>query len=155
MSKEYDKLLENYQEIQLLNSISGVLYWDMNTYMPPAAVEQRAKQFQYISQKTHSLIAKPEVGKLLDTCEKDNSLDNLQKRNVELIRRAYNDRTILPAELVGKLASQSNKTLEIWKKAKAKSDFQMVLPDLEILFGLNDEANILLAKSKNKIEFFF
>lgn len=149
MSREYEALLETYQEIQLLNSISGVLYWDMNTHMPPAAVGQRAKQFQYISQKTHGLITKPEVGKLLDSCERDTSLDNLQKRNVELIRRAYDDRTTLPSELVGKLAAQSNKTLEIWKKAKAKSDFQMVLPDLEDLFSLNDEANRLLAKSKN------
>ena len=131
MTSSYEKLLENYQERLLLNSISGILYWDMNTYMPPAAVEQRAKQFQYLSKKTHSLITKPEVGTLLEICEKDSSLDNLQRRNVKLLRRSYDDRTILPLELVGKLAAQSNKTLEIWKKAKAKSDFQMVLSDLE------------------------
>ena len=149
MSNEYDTLLENYQEIQLLNSISGVLYWDMNTHMPPAAVGYRAKQFQYISQKIHGLTTKPEVGTLLETCEKDNSLDDFRRRNIELIRRAYDDRTILPSELVGKLAAQSNKTLEVWKKAKAKSDFQMVLPDLENLFALNVESTTLLAKSKN------
>ncbi|MCE7739687.1 MAG: carboxypeptidase M32 [Candidatus Heimdallarchaeota archaeon] len=149
MSNEYDTLLENYQEIQLLNSISGVLYWDMNTHMPPAAVGYRAKQFQYISQKIHGLTTKPEVGTLLETCEKDNSLDDFRRRNIELIRRAYDDRTILPSELVGKLAAQSNKTLEVWKKAKAKSDFQMVLPDLEDLFALNVESTTLLAKSKN------
>lgn len=149
MSNEYDTLLENYQEMQLLNSISGVLYWDMNTHMPPAAVGHRAKQFQYISQKIHGLTTKPEVGTLLETCEKDNSLDDFQRRNIGLIRRAYDDRTILPSELVGKLAAQSNKTLEVWKKAKAKSDFQMVLPDLEDLFALNVESTTLLAKSKN------
>ena len=149
MSKAYDDILENYQEIQLLNSISGVLYWDMNTHMPPAAVGYRAKQFQYISQKIHGLTTKSEIGTLLETCEKDISLDDFQRRNIELIRRAYDDRTILPSELVGKLAAQSNKTLEVWKKAKAKSDFQMVLPDLENLFALNVESTTLLAKSKN------
>ncbi|MCE7746925.1 MAG: carboxypeptidase M32 [Candidatus Heimdallarchaeota archaeon] len=149
MSKAYDDILKNYQEIQLLNSISGVLYWDMNTHMPPAAVGHRAKQFQYISQKIHGLTTKSEIGTLLETCEKDNSLDDFQRRNIELIRRDYDDRTILPSELVGKLANQSNKTLEVWKKAKAKSDFQMVLPDLENLFALNVESTTLLAKSKN------
>jgi len=149
MKTAYEKLLEKYQEIQLLNSISGVLYWDMNTYMPPAAVGHRTKQFQYISQKVHSLITQPEIGTLLEKCEKDTSLDDLQRRNIELLRRGYDERTILPAELVGKLAAQSNKTLEIWKKAKEKSNFQMVLPDLEKLFALNVESSSLLAKSKN------
>ena len=148
MKTDYEKILERYQEIQLLNSISGILYWDMNTFMPPAAVGQRAKQFQYISQKVHSLITDSKVGTLLESCEKDTSLDNFQKRNIELIKRNYDSRTILPSELVGKLASQSNKTLEIWKKAKEKADFQMVLPDLEILFDLNVESTTLLAKSK-------
>ncbi len=148
MKTAYENLLDSYQEIQLLNSISGVLYWDMNTFMPPAAVGQRAKQFQYISQKIHGLITDPEIGSLLSSCEKDTSLNTLQKRNIELLRRSYDSRTILPSELVGKLAAQSNKTLEIWKKAKEQADFQMVLPDLEILFDLNMESASLLAKSK-------
>jgi carboxypeptidase Taq len=154
MKNTYEILLEKYQEIRLLNSISGVLYWDMNTYMPPAAVGHRAKQFQYISQKVHSLITHPDVGTLLEQCEKDVSLNNLEKRNIELFRRIYDDRTILPSELVGKLAAQSNKTLEIWKKAKAKSDFQMVFPDLEKLFTLNIESSSLLAQSKNMSDSF-
>ena len=149
MSNEYDSLLKKYQEIQTLNSISGVLYWDMNTHIPPAAVEHRAKQFQYISQEVHGLITNPEIDNLLRKCENDTSLNTLQKRNIELLRRIYDERTILPSELVGKLAAQSNKTLEVWKKAKEKSDFQMVLPDLEKLFALNVESATLLAKSKN------
>jgi len=149
MNSDYDKLLERYQEISLLNSISGVLYWDMNTHMPPAAVGHRAKQFQYISQKVHGLMTDPKVGSLLESCESDSTLGNLQKRNVELLRRYYDSRTILPSELVGKLAAQSNKTLEIWKKAKEKAEFQMVLPDLENLFNLNVESASLLAETKD------
>ncbi|NPD87934.1 MAG: carboxypeptidase M32 [Asgard group archaeon] len=149
MNSAYESLLDNYQEVQLLGSISGVLYWDLNTHIPPAAVEHRSKQFQYLSRKIHGLITDPDMGTLLEACEKDSSLNDLQKRNIELLRRAYDDRTILPTELVGKLAAQSNKTLEIWKKAKKKSDFQMVLPDLEKLFALNVESTSLLAKSKD------
>lgn len=149
MKTDYEKLIERYKEIRMLSSISGVLYWDQNTYMPPAAVGHRAKQFQYISSKIHELITDPAVGTLLNSCEQDETLDNLQKRNVVLLRRSYDSRTILPAELVGKIAAQSNKTLEIWKKAKEKSNFSLVLPDLEQLFDLNMESALLLAKSKN------
>ena len=149
MKNAYEELLERYQEIRLLNSINGVLYWDMNAYMPPAAIEYRSKQFQYISQKVHDMITNPTVGTLINACEKDAALNDFQRRNIELIRRFYDTRTILPSELVGKLAAQSNKTLEVWKKAKSKSDFKMVLPDLKKLFELNLQSAELLAKSKN------
>ena len=149
MKSAYKQLLERYQEMQLFGSISGVLYWDMNTYMPPAAVEHRAKQFKYISQKLHKMWIDSSFADLLVQSEKIDSLDSLQTRNVELIRRSYDSRTILPSELVGQMAAQSNKTLEIWKKAKAKKEFQMVLSDMEKLFALNVQAAELYAKSKN------
>ncbi|MBY8999445.1 MAG: carboxypeptidase M32 [Candidatus Heimdallarchaeota archaeon] len=148
MKTAYEELLEIYEEIQLLNSISGVLYWDLNTYIPPAAVNYRAKQFQYLSTKTHKLWIDEKISSLIESCEKDGSLDSFQIRNVELIKRSFDSRTIFPTELVGKLASQSNRTLEIWKKAKEKKDFQEVLPNMEKLFQLNVEAAELLAKSK-------
>ncbi|MHA1707847.1 MAG: carboxypeptidase M32 [Candidatus Heimdallarchaeaceae archaeon] len=150
MKTAYDKLLEKYEEIQLLSSISGVLYWDMNTYMPSGAVEYRAKQFQYISKKAHQLWTDPEISLLIEETEKSVSLNFPQKRNVELMKRWYEERTIFPSELVEKLATQSNRTLEIWKKAKAKTDFKMVLPEMEKLFTLNLESSELLAQYKGK-----
>ncbi|MHA1201208.1 MAG: carboxypeptidase M32 [Candidatus Heimdallarchaeaceae archaeon] len=148
MKNAYEELLKTYEEIQLLNSVSGVLYWDMNTYMPPAAVEYRAKQFQYISTKTHQLWVDEKISSLIESCQKDESLDTIQKRNIELIKRSYDNKTIFPTELVGRIASQSNRTLEIWKVAKEKKDFQEVLPDLEKLFQLNVESAELLAEAK-------
>ncbi len=149
MSSKYDQLLEKFKEIQLLGTLSNVLYWDMNTYMPPSGLEFRTKQFQYLSQRIHKLWTSTEMVNLISISEKNNELDELQRRNVVLLRRQYDNRTVIPGRLVGSIAAQSNKTLEIWKKAKAENDFQMVLPDLENLFSLNIEAAELLAKSKN------
>ena len=148
MSTAYDQLLKIYEEAQLLGSIGGVLYWDMNVRMPPGAVEYRAKQFQYISTKTHKLRTDEKIASLLKSCQEDTSLNDLQKRNVELLKRNYENSTIFPIELVGKLASQSNRTLEIWKKAKAEKNFQIVQEDMEKLFQLNLESAELLAKAK-------
>ncbi len=139
MNEAYKELLNLYSEIKLLHSITGVLYWDMNTYMPSnsMAVEYRSKEFQYISEKIHALITSTRVGDLLAKCNKDQNLTILEKRNVELINRWYLNESSLPLELVGKLAKQSNKTLEIWKKAKAKNDFKLVEKDLDAVFQLN------------------
>jgi carboxypeptidase Taq len=86
--------------------------------------------------------------KLLISCEKDESLRPLEQRNVFLLRREYDNNAIITEELVGKLAAQSNKTLEVWKIAKAKNQFERVLPDLEILFSLNFQKSELLAQAK-------
>ncbi len=145
----YISLLQKYQEIELLNSLQSLLYWDMNTYMPPQALEFRTKQFQHISQKVHKSYTSPELMQLIVECQKDSSLIPIQQRNVELMRRQVETRTVFPSELVGKMSMQSNRTLEIWKKAKQLNDFHLVQPELEKLFSLNKQAGELLAEKKN------
>ncbi len=148
MKKHYEDLLEKYNEIYLLNTLRGVLYWDLNTYMPKNALQFRTKQFNWLQQAIHKRWTSHEFESLIKQCEEDQELDVVQKRNIELVRREYENKTILPLELVGALASQSNKTLEVWKKAKAKNNFQSVVPDLEELFALNLKRAELLARSK-------
>lgn len=148
ISKHYDDLLKKYNELYLLNTVRGVLYWDLNTYMPRNALQFRTEQFNWIQQAIHIRWVSHEFESLIKECEEDQTLNYIQKRNVELIRREHDNRTILPLELVGALASQSNKTLELWKKAKAKNDFNSVVHELEELFVLNMKRASLLAKAK-------
>jgi carboxypeptidase Taq len=148
INSRYNDLLEKYSEINLLDSLRGVLYWDLNTHMPRDGLHFRTKQFNWVQQAIHKRWTSHEFKSLIEQCEEAQDLDDIQRRNIELIRREYDNRTILPLELVGALASQSNKTLEVWKKAKAKNSFQSVLPDLEKLFDLNLKRAELLARSK-------
>lgn len=148
ISKHYDELLEKYNEIFLLNTLRGVLYWDLNTYMPKDALHFRTKQFSWLQQATHKRWTSHELESLIKQCEEEQSLNDVQKRNVELARREYDNRTILPLELVRDLASQSNKTLEVWKKAKGRNNYQSVVNDLKELFALNLKRAELLSKSK-------
>ena len=148
INKHYSELLEQYSKIYLLNSLRGVLYWDLNTYMPKKALLYRTKQFNWIQKAIHKRWTSHEFESLIKQCEEAQNLDEIQKRNVTLIRRGFEDRTILPLDLVGALASQSNKTLEVWKKAKAENKFERVVPDLTKLFELNMKRAELLAKSK-------
>ncbi|UCG03503.1 MAG: carboxypeptidase M32 [Candidatus Heimdallarchaeota archaeon] len=148
MKTSYEVLLEKYGEIYLLGTLRGVLYWDLNTYMPKNALNFRTKQFNWLQQFIHKRWTNPEFGSLIKQSEADQELNDVQKRNIELLRREYENKTVLPSELVGALASQSNKTLEVWKRAKAKNSFQSVVPDLKKLFDLNMKRAELLARSK-------
>lgn len=145
----YQSLLELYAELKLLGSISGVLAWDMNTYMPSQGAEFRSKQFSYIRKKEHALLVSEKFAKLLKEAEKDESLDGHQRRDVELLRRSFDNSTILPKELVASMASQANKTFNLWREAKAKKDFSIVVNDMESLFQLNLQKAEFLAKAKN------
>lgn len=149
MNNHYNQLLDVYKDIYLLNSLDGILYWDLNTgRVPKAGLNYRTKQFNWIKRETHKRKTSEAMRKLLLLCEKDETLDSLERRNVLLLRREYENNTIIPEDLVGKLAAQSNKTLEIWKNAKAQNKFKLVLSDMETLFALNVKKSELLAKSK-------
>ncbi|MHA2296844.1 MAG: carboxypeptidase M32 [Candidatus Hodarchaeales archaeon] len=152
MNTAYKQLLDYYSEIITLNSINGLLYWDMNTYMPLNALEHRTEQFQYIQKLVHEIWTSEKFTNLIAACEKDESLDTIQRRNVQLCKREHENKTILPPELVVSLAKQSNKTLEVWKTAKRKNDFQLVISDLERLLELNMERAGLIAEIKENID---
>ncbi|UCE12919.1 MAG: carboxypeptidase M32 [Candidatus Heimdallarchaeota archaeon] len=147
MIDAYHHLLKHYSQIHLLESIQGLLYWDLNTYMPSDGLQFRTEQFKWLQQNIHKHWIDEEFASLISKCEKVDYLDSIQKRNVELTRREYDKRTVIPIKLVGDLAAQSNKTLEVWKIAKAKNSFQYVVFDLEKLFSLNLKRAELLAES--------
>ena len=113
MLTDYNELMKIFNEIYMLNSMGGILYWDMNTYMPPKALSHRTAQFNWLQTKVHSLWTNKKIEELILKCKGDPNLDNIQSRNVELMLREIDNRTCLPKELVGELARQSNKTLEI------------------------------------------
>ncbi|MHA1686046.1 MAG: carboxypeptidase M32 [Candidatus Heimdallarchaeaceae archaeon] len=144
----YKELLELYNELELINSIRSVLYWDMNTSIPAKGVSFRAEQFGYLSRKHHELLTSQRFGSLLECCLKIQELNAEQHRNVQLLKRQYDAATALPVDLVKNLSKQSNKTLEIWKVAKKRGEFTIVVPEMEKLFTLNLEQAQLLAKKK-------
>jgi len=127
MKPAYSKLMEILKEIRLLRSIEGVLYWDLNTYMPSKGLKYRSNQFNWLQTRIHKIWTGEKFKSLLMECIENPEHDEIASRNIELLRREYENRTALPAELVGALAAQSNKTLEVWKKAKKEIKFQIVL----------------------------
>ena len=51
-------------------------------------------------------------------------MGQVEKRNIYLINKSYNEQTALPEKLVGDLAMQEAITVNTWKKAKGKKGFQ-------------------------------
>ena len=148
---EYKKLMEKVKNIMIFQSAMSVLHWDMETKMPPKGIMLRSQQMALLSQIGHRMMIDPEIGRLIEKIMSHpdyESLSELQKRNVYLTKKAYDEQTKLPEELVVETARQQTITTDVWKKAKAAKNFSMFKPELEKLFELKKKAAEILMEVK-------
>jgi carboxypeptidase Taq len=151
LHSSYKKLMEKTKDAIVFGSAQAVIHWDMETMMPPKAIGLRSQQLALLSRFAHKIRTDPEIRKLLDAIEKHpnyDKLDAVQKRNVYLIRKNYDEQTKLPEELVAETAKQRAIATDVWKKAKAAKDFAMFRPELEKLVELRKKAAEILMKVK-------
>ena len=148
----YKELLSKSKDTIVLSTAQGIIHWDMETMMPPKAVEQRSEQLALLSRIHHKLGTDPEIGKLLNSIQTSpdyrKAMGQVEKRNIYLINKSYREQTALPEKLVGDLAMQEAITVNTWKKAKAKKDFNLYKADLQKLFDLSMQAAEILMKVK-------
>lgn len=150
-AQTYNQLLEKTKDTMVLSTAEGIINWDMETMMPPRAVQQRSEQLALLSRIHHKLGTDPEIGRLLTKIQTPPAyakLGQAQKRNVYLISKSFREQTALPEKLVGELAMQQAITVNTWKKAKAKKDFNLYKTDLGKLYSLSLQAAEILMKVK-------
>jgi carboxypeptidase Taq len=151
LDSSYDKLMEKGKKIMVLESIVNIIHWDMDTKMPPKGINLRSEQLALLGQIEHKTSTDPEIRTLLEKIRGHSdygALNELQKRNVYLIKKKYDEMTKLPEELVAETARQRVITVDAWKKAKVAKDFSMFKPELEKLVYLKRKAAEILMKVK-------
>jgi carboxypeptidase Taq len=65
----YDELMGKIKEVVLLGTSVGMIYWDLETYMPPAGIQLRSEQISVLSKIGHEKSTTPEIGKLLEAAD--------------------------------------------------------------------------------------
>ncbi|MEM3577749.1 MAG: carboxypeptidase M32 [Candidatus Bathyarchaeia archaeon] len=151
LESNYKRLMEKVRALLIFQSAESIIHWDMETMMPPKAIELRSQQLALLSTMEHKMSTDPEIGKLLEEIMHSlhyETLNDVQKRNVYLIKKQYDEQTRLPAELVAAIAKQRAITTDVWKKAKAAKDFGMFRPELERLLELEKKAAEILMEVK-------
>jgi carboxypeptidase Taq len=151
LNKAYEELMGKAKELVILQSAGAIVHWDMETKMPPKGIGLRSQQLALLQKIGHRMLTDPEIGKLIDRIVNHPGFDGLnplQKRNVHLAKKEYDEATKLPEELVVETARQRALTVDIWKKAKAARDYTMFKPDLEKLFELRRRAADILMDVK-------
>jgi carboxypeptidase Taq len=147
----YNELLAKIKDVRVLGTAIGIIHWDMETMMPPNAVEQRSLQLEVLSKLNHQMSTNPEIGKLLKTIQSNpdyEKLDRIEKRNIYLADKNFREQTSLPEKLVSEIARQEAVTVNLWKKAKAQKNYKLLKPEQQKLFDLNKQAAEILMKVK-------
>lgn len=136
--EQYEKIISKFKSISQFGTAMGIVNWDLQTQMPPKGLQQRSEQLAVMSKILHNMSTNSEIGTLLTTLEaKKNSLDDIQKREVELIRRNWNRRVKVPDDLVVAEVKQRTIATASWKKAKATKDWNLFEPELERLLEIS------------------
>lgn len=134
----YADLCDLHRKAATLKSVNDLLNWDQETYMPHGGGSARSDQQAVMAELTHKAKTDSRIGILLKACEDDDKLmaDGPIGANIREMRRDYDLATKLPPELVAEIAKVGSQAQEVWKEARAKSDFAMFAPWLEKVMEL-------------------
>lgn len=124
--------------MRLLESISYLLEWDQETYMPPAGSSVRAEQIELMASLIHkertSSRFEKNLSKLidLDTGKVEaNDLSAQQEAAIKEWRRDFLIAASLPNTFVKQFARLTAEAMPIWAKARKKNAFKEFAPYLE------------------------
>jgi carboxypeptidase Taq len=151
LRQDYSKIMQKAKDLAVINSIDGIMNWDMETKMPPRGINLRSLQLGMLGQIEHKMSTDLEIGRLIEKIRNHpnyESLTEIEKRNVYLIKKNYDEMTKLPEELVVEIAKQATIAVGTWKKAKAAKNYVMFKPELEKLFELKKKAAEILMEVK-------
>lgn len=134
-NKTYQKLIKKIKRIKNIDHANSILTWDQQVMMPEGGVEARSSQKSFLSGLAHKLLREKEIGKLIKKLEKE-ALENTQKSVIREIKREHEKARKVPVELMEKISKRSSKSVDVWERAKQKSDFSSFAPELDKIIEL-------------------
>ncbi|HCQ37990.1 MAG TPA: carboxypeptidase, partial [Verrucomicrobiales bacterium] len=132
----YEALCKLARERALISTTAAVLGWDQETFLPPKAVDYRARQLGWLSGKAHELATSSEWERALAEAEAEDSTNALESANLREFRHHYDRSAKLSRELVELETRTSSRAKAAWMQARKESNFSLFAPDLETLLDI-------------------
>jgi carboxypeptidase Taq len=135
MPETYEEFIDVIREIGQLDSVSQLLDWDSETYMPKKGLSVRSDELALLASLAHERRSSPRLGELLSKLE-GSVQDPVQVTNVREVRRLYDRAVKVPADLVRRIAKTATLAKDAWAAARQESKFAIFAPYLEELLRL-------------------
>ena len=138
VNQALEALDKHQQTLAAYNHAIGVVYLDASTAAPKGTWEGRGRAMATLSEITYKLETDPAVGEMLSFLEAHlEELNPMQQRQVEVLRKSYDETRKIPAEECVAYSVLLNDAQAIWEKAKNENDFDAFAPYLEKIVAYN------------------
>ena len=138
VNQALEALDKHQQTLSAYNHAIGVVYLDASTAAPKLTWEGRGRTMATLSEITYKLETDPAVGEMLSYLEAHlEELNPMQQRQVEVLRKSYDETCKIPAQECIAYSVLLNDAQAIWEKAKNENDFASFAPYLEKIVEFN------------------
>ena len=148
----FEHLREQCGVIRDLEHIAALLDWDQQTFMPVNAEPDRVCQLTSIAGVIHEKMTSPDFISSLEAAEKECAgypPESIESCLIRRLRRDFDKRSKVPAELVKQLTEAAATAHGAWAKAREESRFELFAPHLERLLDLRRQYAGLFAPYAN------
>jgi carboxypeptidase Taq len=140
MTSSLQRLRAALGEAADLNRSAALLEWDLETYMPPGGVEDRAQHLSTLRRLAHQRLVSDETARLLEAAEAEVQGCAFETDEASLVRVTRRDlelgRKVSP-ELVARIAEVGAANVPRWQEARRASDWSLFEPAMRMTVDMS------------------
>ncbi|MGL4537979.1 MAG: carboxypeptidase M32 [Cetobacterium sp.] len=126
------------KEKKIIDSMLALLQWDLETQAPKGGYKLISEMIGELSLKSYNLTTSKEFLEMLKELKKnEEKLDNIVKREIELLEEEVEKIKVIPSEEYKMYSELTAKAQGIWEIARENNDFESFAPILEQIFNFN------------------
>jgi carboxypeptidase Taq len=144
----YTTLETRFRRVALLGDSMAMLGWDRSVMMPSGSGPARAEQVAALEVVAHETLVAPDMADLLHAAGQA-TLDGWQQANLREMRRRWIHATAMTPHLVEARSKASAQSEMMWREARARSDFKLLLPYMQTVLDLTREIGQAKAEALN------
>lgn len=131
-----EELKTAFQDINALRAAGSLMNWDRTLFMPPKGAEARSAQATILSRMAHEHLISDRFQNLVGNAAPETEEDQAM---IAAVKRELDTYTKLPSALMERKTKVGSDAYEVWKRAKADSNFSLLEPYFKELVEISIE----------------
>ena len=133
-------VLDLYRDWDALDGAMRLMNWDRQVLMPPGGALARGLHLERLARMSHALLTSDRLKREVEDAKSRVGEDSDELALLQRLERDIEVESKIPEELVRRHARVSSDSYQVWKKARAESDFAAMKPYYAELFAIAKES---------------
>lgn len=138
------KILDYYKNLWALSYTTGIVHWDLETYMPKDGASARGEALARISTLRQKMFLDDEFVKLIHKSKLIKGLTSEEKAVVRILLKNLEFYEKLPSSFLEEFEKLTNTATVVWRDAKTKNNYKLFEPHLKKIFEMNRKMTELI-----------